>query len=362
MKVLVISNMYPNKKNPSYGVFVKNFVIDLKKNSTKVDLVAIKGKEINLFLKLIHYVRFLIISMIKLMYGNYDLIYVHYISHSIIPLILLRPLIRKPYILNAHGEDVLLNKPIEKIIDRWSRKTILTASLIVVPSNHYRNILLNRYGNIRVFTSPSGGFNNKIFYPYEYKTKKQELFTIGFISRIEKGKGWKTLLQTMRILNDKSIKIKLQIIGIGSETHLLENEIKRKNLNSIVHFLGPKKQAELGKYYRKFDLFIFPTELDESLGLVGIESMACGTPVIGSNIPSINSYLEHEVNGLLFEPGNSEDLADKILFYMDLPIERKKTMHESCVQMTKKYSNTIVMNELYSEINFIYQKSLKKVL
>ena len=60
---------------------------------------------------------------------------------------------------------------------------------------------------------------------------------------------------------------------------------------------------------------MFPNK-KESLGLVGIESLACGVPIIGSNIPGIQSYLVDNFNGLLFKSGNIEDLSKKLMSYL----------------------------------------------
>lgn len=350
----MISNMYPDDKSPSYGVFVKNFVRDMELNGANIDLSVIMGRRSNLFFKVFSYIKFYSSSIYKIIKGDYDVIYVHYIAHSLIPVIFLRCFISKPYILNAHGEDVLLNKRIEKLIEGIGRKTILSSSLIVVPSDHYKNILIKRYNRhkIRVFVSPSGGFNRTIFYPQK-KDPHKNSFLVGYVSRIDTGKGWDTLIDAVKILKENSNEIRLELIGLGSQSTILKNKITNLGLDDRVIYLGPKKQEELGDHFRRFDLFVFPTTLDESLGLVGIESMACGTPVVGSNIPSINSYLVNNQNGLLFEPGNSHDLANKILIYKNLTLEEKNIMIESCIQNSRTFSNDVVGMNLHNKISSI---------
>lgn len=356
MKILVLSNMYPTAAAPSYGIFVQNFVKDIEHEGGETDLSVIQGKQSNIFLKLIAYSKFIIISCFKILKRDYDVIYVHYMAHSIIPVILLRQCIKKPIIYNGHGEDVKLNKSAEKIIEWVGRRTIKNSNLIVIPSSYFQEIVTERYPNISTFVSPSGGYNSEIFYPKISEEIKENELHIGYISRIDKGKGWDTLLESLNILKNESIKFKATFIGLGSEVEKLKEKISNLNLSNEVVFLGAMDQKLLGDQFRSFDVFVFPTKLDESLGLVGIESMACGIPVIGSNVASIKSYLINNENGFLFEPGNSIDLATKILMYKNLPLDLKKIMRQSCIIKSQVFSNDLVSANLFSKIKSICEQ------
>jgi len=60
------------------------------------------------------------------------------------------------------------------------------------------------------------------------------------------------------------------------------------------------------------DVFVLPSKIRESFGMVLVEAMACGIPVIGSNIGGIPEIIKDSFNGYLFEPGNEKDLTDKL--------------------------------------------------
>ena len=58
---------------------------------------------------------------------------------------------------------------------------------------------------------------------------------------------------------------------------------------------------------------MFPSKRNESLGLVGVEALACGVPVIGSNIGGIPGFIEEGKNGFLFDPDNEHSLVEKVI-------------------------------------------------
>ena len=101
---------------------------------------------------------------------------------------------------------------------------------------------------------------------------------------------------------------------------------------------------------------IFPTMLYESLGLVGLEAMACGCPVIGSNIGCLPEYIKDETTGFLFEPGNSHELANKIVDYYNLSDNQKDIMRMQAIKMAGKYDSDEISQRLvnkFKDIPFI---------
>ena len=120
--------------------------------------------------------------------------------------------------------------------------------------------------------------------------------TIVYVSRIDTGKGWDVLIDAVSELKSKRkiIGKRVLFVGYGTQTELLEKKIKELNLLEYCSYLGPKTHQELNELYHRADVMIFPTMLYESLGLVGLEAMACGCPVIGSNIGCFSNMLKME--------------------------------------------------------------------
>ena len=83
MKIFLISNMYPSKKNPGSGIFVKNFIINLK--DTEFEIIGkavIKGVSYNKLFQTLNYINLYLQIFLKGIFKNFDFIYVHNISHS----------------------------------------------------------------------------------------------------------------------------------------------------------------------------------------------------------------------------------------------------------------------------------------
>ena len=106
-------------------------------------------------------------------------------------------------------------------------------------------------------------------------------------------------------------------------------------IKDSVAFLKKVDQPTLNILYNIATVFIFPSR-EEPLGLVGLESIACGTPVIGSNIGGIPEYINKN-NGLLFDPNEPEELANivstilsdqKVIFSINNNIDKRMAEHD----------------------------------
>jgi len=352
-RVLLISNMYPSKGMPQYGVFVKNFKENLAKEGFEVKVSAIKGKGTSRLQKIIKYVKFVFASINSILMCDYDLIYVHYISHSLIPFLFIMRKIKKPLIVNAHGSDVSSNSKTNRLIQYLVKGIIGNADLVVVPSKYYKNVIRSLFSidEKNIFISPSGGINmNRFSYREMKKTKK---FIIGYVSRIDKGKGWDVLLKAINIVASSVNNFEVILIGGGKQDKYLLNMINDYELTDKIIVKGSLSQKELVSYYLQMDVFVFPTLLPESLGLVGLEAMACGVPVIGSKIGGLEGYIKPGYNGTLFEPGNYKELADRILEFVSMNNSQLSQYKRNAINMAHKYDSNKVAKELSDKLHEI---------
>lgn len=351
MKILVVSNLFPSKKAPYYGSFVKNFCDQLEKDGrvTKLEKVVLKGIHSNKIMKIYLYTVYYLKILYKTIFYHYDLIYVHLISHSTIPLKFVNYFKKLNIVFNIHGEDLLVTTPLAKVLLKQSLPLVKQAQHLVVPSNYFKKITkdyIPDYPEKKIIVSASGGVKS-IFCPVHDKISNE--FKIGFVSRIDRGKGWNVLIEAINILEQKKIKIKVYIVGGGPQIGEMKALIDRYNLPDI-RYIGPIAHDDLPDFYRSLDVFIFPTVLCESLGLVGLEAMACGVPVIGSNIGGLTDYITDGYNGFMFNPGDSTDLADKIEKYYSLSYSEKEKFSERAVLTSKRYSDKKVASTLFDKI------------
>jgi glycosyltransferase involved in cell wall biosynthesis len=99
-------------------------------------------------------------------------------------------------------------------------------------------------------------------------------------------------------------------------------------------------QKKLFDIYNRIDILIFPTKREgESLGLVALEAMACGTPVIASNFAAPKYYVIDGVNGYKFEISNVESLVFKIYSFYKLSLNNKNKLSNSARKTAAKFSS-----------------------
>ena len=347
-KILVISNLYPSKQDTSYGTFVALFVQELQNCSThyKIDLCVIRGRTTSKICKLLKYFWFYLSMTLRILFHRYELIYVHYITYSSIPLLFLSKIKKLNIVFNIHGDDLLTkSKVAENVLDAV-HILLINSKLVVVPSEFFKDILIDKFKDIRfqnIFVSPSGGVE-KSFYN-EMIASVQSPFTIGYVSRIDTGKGWDVLLRAIQDIY-KEYPIQVKIAGTGRQVEELKHMISTLNLSHIVTYYGSLSHAELPQFYANLTLFVFPTTLKESLGLVGLEAMAASKPVIGSAIGGLKSYIKDGYNGFLIPPGNSKRMGECIVNYINFPDEMKLEMNRNAFKTAQLYQADVVTKKL----------------
>jgi len=145
-----------------------------------------------------------------------------------------------------------------------------------------------------------------------------------FVGRITKAKGLRILVKAIaRVKNKFNEEMKLVVIG-GDVSGVMHSEeesrekkrlrrlIKKLDLEEDVIFLGPVERERLPYYYSIADVCVVPS-LYESFGLVAVEAMSCGTPVIASKVGGLTHTVRDGYSGLHFLPGRADHLAKAIL-------------------------------------------------
>ncbi len=355
MKILLISNMYPSELDPSFGTFVQNFNNQMKIEGLNCQLAVIKGREGGVKAKLKKYYRFFKDVVTQIKGENYDIIYVHYAGHSLLPLLLVTKNLPKPLIINMHGGDVFTISKLAVVIQKLVAPIVKRADLIVVPSQYFKHAAIEKFALVpeKVFVSPSGGVDTEKFKPKLVEQSPLDsppVFTVGYVSRIDEGKGWDVFLAAMAHLQNRGLKLRALMVGGGKQQRELLQEVKQRGLQAIVDYKGPLSHVELPNYFNQFDVFVFPTKLAESLGLVGLEAMACGVPVVGSNIAGLKGYIEAGVNGELFTPGDAVSLAGQVEKFITMDKAQRQSYKDNALATAATYSAPLVRQELANKI------------
>ncbi len=157
-----------------------------------------------------------------------------------------------------------------------------------------------------------------------------------YAGRLVKGKGYDVFLRAARRLEDRGCGGNYLVVGEGDCSRDFDRLVNELELTGrIVRFplLAQNKLAEL---YRMADVFIFPTMLKESLGLVAIEAMSCGLPVIGSDCAALRYYIQDGVNGYRFPAGDDEALAERMERLTEGNCDMEK-LREGALHTAQKY-------------------------
>lgn len=134
-----------------------------------------------------------------------------------------------------------------------------------------------------------------------------------FVGRLEKQKGVDYLIRAYKRVRQEVPNSRLIIVGPGTRLRgKYEKEVLRSGLKDVI-FVGGKPQSELPQYYKTADVFCAPATGLESFGIVLLEAMAMGKPIVATNIEGYNSVMTHGVEGLLVPPKNEEMLAQALV-------------------------------------------------
>ncbi|MBI3963411.1 MAG: glycosyltransferase family 4 protein [Candidatus Kerfeldbacteria bacterium] len=144
-------------------------------------------------------------------------------------------------------------------------------------------------------------------------------FTVGCVARLEPEKGVEYLLMALRLVRDIVPTARLVVVGDGSLRASLQQMVRTTDLDQTVQFVG--FQRAIHRWYQTFDCFVLPSIRRESFGIVLLESLASGVPVITTSIGGTTEIIRHETNGLVVPPRNAGALADAIIRLAQHPPE-----------------------------------------
>jgi D-inositol-3-phosphate glycosyltransferase len=206
-------------------------------------------------------------------------------------------------------------------LDRSGTETniINLADAIVAFTTHEKEALINYYGarSDQIFVIPCG-VDLDLFKPIERFEARSRLDlderpVILFVGRIEPLKGVDLLCKAVAMIeNLKSPRV----IVVGGEAerkemNRLHDLVHQLDLDSQVEFVGPVDHSELPLYYNAADVVAIPSYY-ESFGLVAVEALACGTPVIASRVGGLSDIVESDQVGYLISCRRPESFAERL--------------------------------------------------
>jgi glycosyltransferase involved in cell wall biosynthesis len=173
------------------------------------------------------------------------------------------------------------------------------------------------------------------------ETGSEKFSQIIIVGRLAEMKGHRFLIEALPLITAKFPELKLLILGEGNARDELNTLAQKLKVAANIEFLGFQKP---GNYIKDSQLMIVPS-IFEPFGLVFIEAFALKIPVIAFDVGAGNEIIENNVTGFLVAPFNVNLLAEKIIFLLQNPEERKR-IAENAYQ---KYLSSFTTDKMIAE-------------
>lgn len=236
---------------------------------------------------------------------------------------LLRWLTRGQLVLIVHGIEAW--KPLPREVPNFCARRIsnfITVSELTgarfrawTGLSETRQHLLPNCINLTRFTP--GPKNPELLKRYGLENART-IMTLGRMAAKDRYKGFDEVLEAMPALIQSVPNLKYLLVGDGNDRLRLEKKAKHLHINDRVIFAGKIREEEKVDHYRLADAYVMPGS-GEGFGIVYLEAMACGIPVLGSEIDGSREALREGKLGLLVDPANPRDVETAILEVLTHP-------------------------------------------
>ncbi|HED00778.1 MAG TPA: glycosyltransferase family 1 protein [Proteobacteria bacterium] len=223
------------------------------------------------------------------------------------------------------------------------------SDLIIAESPSAVNFLgLNKYRQ-KVLVSGARYIDTKLF-----RIKKeyiQRMNLIGYIGRLDEGKGVMNFVRAMPLILEKQSNLKFFIGGCGTLAEIIKEELKNNNLSQRVELVGWIPHDKVTNYLNEMKLFVLPS-YSEGLPTVVLEAMACGTPVLATPVGGIPDVIKDDETGFILQDNSPECIAKTIVrVFQYKNVDRIINNARELIQNNYTYDAAI---ERYRKILFIH--------
>lgn len=253
--------------------------------------------------------------------------------------------------ISMHGTDVfLINKM--KIAQRLAKKSIQRANNLHFVSNVLQTIIVQHYGD---------SYGEGLLLPMVFGLEdfRQESMTLPktkrilFVGRLMEVKGIDVLINAFsKLVKHQPFQDwNLDIVGDGPERNYLTNLSREKEISHLIHFHGSKQRNEIKDFYNQAELFILPSKTTslgekEGLGLVVLEAMMAGVPVIGTDCGGIKETIVDGKTGVIVPENDADALHNAMADLLNTPERRIELVKNAHSEIDKRYSTKSLVNTM----------------
>lgn len=251
----------------------------------------------------------------------------------------------------VHGSEIALLSRLNQFLKKIIIKMMSACDMIFANSSYIKNKVKDIGIKARVELLPLGNPHEQKIFPYSRK----EQITILFVGRLIEIKGLPVLLKAFEKVLQEYPDARLNVVGDGPLMRYSVELAKELGIFKNVIFSGFLAGEPLKDSFRNATMLVLPsittrTGETEGLGMVLVEAISFGIPVIGSNIGGIPDIIIDGKTGLLFQPGNDVELAEKILLLIKNESLRRTLVEEGQKHIIENFSWDYIINKLETTI------------
>lgn len=352
MKIGVITSAYPDYEDDPHGIFVHRLMREIVNKGHEVHVLApYTGGETEYILEGVHVERFhyfyprsfeklsgragmidnvkegllVKIQVLTFLFFNVfhslqklkkmDVIHVQWPIPNGLGALFLKKIYGIPYINTVHGEEVHLSRRYHMLFAlRW---LVNNSSKTITNSTATRKFCLEAGLDSEKIDVIPFGVDTDFFRPLNVY-KDENIFQILSVGYLIERKGFEYLIKAMPHVLKEYKQVRLKIVGSGPLESNLKELIYELDLGDEVEIVKNVTDEELLMLYNSADLFVLPSIVDsegntEGLGVVLLEAMACGIPVVGSDVGGIADIIQNESIGFLVPEKDIFELSKEII-------------------------------------------------
>jgi glycosyltransferase involved in cell wall biosynthesis len=341
----IIGNKYEIEIDNSnkYSIYICYY----KPNESKVKLVR---RIFNFYFRINAFLRAINSTNIHL--KSFDFIHIHVISFECIIPLYYKVFKRKPYFVSEHATAYLREVSLYSLNNIFKKIILKNSSGISAVSNSLKNAIRKlemKTSNFPVITNYVD--ENKFHYQTKLANKNIKFL---HVSRLEeKAKNVIGIINAFDEIYKNNNHIELHIVGgFINQISDAERYINNQKSKSNIFFHGVKLGDQILKYYQECDILVMFSNY-ETQGVVVMEALFCGLPVLVTNLPCLKEYL-HDKNSILVNPNDEKRLKENMQMFID----QKWNIWDS-EKIARDIRNKFSLNTIETSFTTFYQRGFK---
>jgi glycosyltransferase involved in cell wall biosynthesis len=314
VRILIVTNLFPDRRLPAFGTFVASHAVAVEKLGAEVRVVSVRG--IPAHRAVLRKYAWLSVRTImsalaaRLMRRPADVVEAHIAYPTALPAWVAARIMGSRLVIYCHGSDVTGDGAdgVTRLVAgspthyRLARRVFASADLMVANSRFVANVLQARFGvDARKVAVVSPGIDFQLFFRSGASGPRQGIVYVG---RLARGKGVYELLSAVSLLDPRP---PMTFVGDGPERSALEAVAEAAGVE--VTFLGGRQPSDVAEAMGHAAVVAVPSVYPEGLGLVALEAMAAGALVVASSVGGLAESVVAGRTGWSVPPGDIAALA-----------------------------------------------------